>query len=83
MHAEVNRAWPRALGTTPMGMARALTVHSRGRGVRYRWRLCRAAGPAGRRAGAVGSAGRSPCWSAGHPEALGADRGGSGDLLPC
>ena len=41
VHALVNRAWPRALGTTPMGMARALTLHSRGRGVRYRWRLWR------------------------------------------
>ena len=41
VHALVNRAWPRALGTTPMGMARALTVHSRRRAVRYRWRLWR------------------------------------------
>lgn len=41
VHALVNRAWPRALGTTPMGMARALTIHSRYLGVRYRWRLRR------------------------------------------
>lgn len=41
VHALVNRIWPRALGTTPRGMARALTVHSRRRGVRYRWRLWR------------------------------------------
>lgn len=39
LHALLNRVWPRALGTTPMGIARALTL--RGRGVRYRWRLCR------------------------------------------
>ncbi len=41
VHALVNRVWPRALGTTPMGMARALTLYSRGRGVRYRWRIWR------------------------------------------
>ncbi|MCI4673904.1 hypothetical protein [Candidatus Mycolicibacterium alkanivorans] len=38
VHRAVNRVWPRALGTTPSGMARALTEHSAGRGVRYRWR---------------------------------------------
>lgn len=38
VHRAVNRVWPRALGTTPAGMARALTKHSAGRGVRYRWR---------------------------------------------
>jgi hypothetical protein len=41
VHAEVNRIWPRRLGTTPSGMARALTAHSSKRGVRYRWRLFR------------------------------------------
>ena len=41
VHAEVNRAWPRRLGTTPTGMARALTAHSSSSGVRYRWRLFR------------------------------------------
>jgi hypothetical protein len=41
VHAEVNRIWPRRLGTTPGGMARALTAHSSKRGVRYRWRLFR------------------------------------------
>jgi hypothetical protein len=37
VHREVNRVWPRRLGTTPLGMARALTAA----GVRYRWRLFR------------------------------------------
>jgi len=41
VHAEVNRAWPRRLGTTPTGMARALSAHSSSSGVRYRWRLFR------------------------------------------
>jgi hypothetical protein len=38
LHAELNRIWPRRLGTTPSGMARALTEHS---SARYRWRLFR------------------------------------------
>lgn len=38
VHRAVNMVWPRALGTTPAGMARALSAH----GTRYRWR------PAGR-----------------------------------
>jgi hypothetical protein len=38
VHAEVNRVWPRRLGTTPPGMARALNEHS---AVRYRWRRFR------------------------------------------
>lgn len=38
VHRSVNVVWPRALGTTPAGMARALSAH----GTRYRWR------PAGR-----------------------------------
>lgn len=41
VHSLVNRVWPRALGTTPMGMARALTLRSCDRGVRYRWRMWR------------------------------------------
>jgi hypothetical protein len=41
VHAEVNRIWPRRLGTTPAGMARALTTHSASSSVRYRWRLFR------------------------------------------
>jgi hypothetical protein len=41
VHAEVNRVWPRMLGTTPMGIARALTTHTEARGVSYRWRLFR------------------------------------------
>ena len=39
VHREVNRLWPRRLGTTPTGMARALTARSSPAGVRYRWRL--------------------------------------------
>lgn len=39
VHAQLNRVWPRRLGTTPVGMARALTARSSG--VRYRWRLFR------------------------------------------
>jgi hypothetical protein len=41
VHAEVNRVWPRRLGTTPTGMARALSARSVASGVRYRWRLFR------------------------------------------
>ena len=41
IHTEVNRVWPRMLGTTPMGIARALTTRTEVRGVRYRWRLFR------------------------------------------
>jgi hypothetical protein len=41
VHAEVNRVWPRRLGTTPTGMVRALNAHSSAKGVRYRWRLFR------------------------------------------
>jgi hypothetical protein len=41
VHAEVNRIWPRRLGTTPTGMARALTARSSSSAVRYRWRLFR------------------------------------------
>ncbi|MGH3678165.1 MAG: hypothetical protein ACRDU5_21005 [Mycobacterium sp.] len=41
VHNEVNRIWPRMLGTTPMGIARALTTHTTVRGVSYRWRLFR------------------------------------------
>jgi hypothetical protein len=37
--------WPRALGTTPAGMARAITSRSAVRGVRYRWRPARRGGP--------------------------------------
>ena len=38
IHTDVNRVWPRMLGTTPMGIARALTTRTEIRGVRYRWR---------------------------------------------
>ena len=34
VHREVNRIWPRRFGTTPCGMAHALSA----RGVSYRWR---------------------------------------------
>jgi hypothetical protein len=44
IHKEVNRVWPRMLGTTPMGIARALTTRTEVRGVRYRWRLFRGRG---------------------------------------
>lgn len=46
IHAAVNRIWPRRLGTTPAGMARALTDHSAKRGVAYRWRRFRGTGDA-------------------------------------
>jgi hypothetical protein len=42
VHAEVNRIWPRRLGTTPSGLARALNAYAAARGFRYRWRLFRA-----------------------------------------
>ena len=41
VHTEVNRVWPRMLGTTPIGIARALTTRTEVRGVSYRWRLFR------------------------------------------
>lgn len=41
VHADVNRIWPRRLGTTPWGMARALTAEGATAGVWYRWRLFR------------------------------------------
>ena len=41
VHAELNRIWPRRLGTTPTAMARALTARGSSSGVRYRWRLFR------------------------------------------
>ena len=37
-HRRLNRVWPRALGTTPMAVARALSAHC---AVGYRWRLAR------------------------------------------
>ena len=41
VHRAVNTVWPRALGTTPAGMARAITARSAARGARYRWRSVR------------------------------------------
>lgn len=45
VHRAVNMVWPRALGTTPAGMARAITERSRSRGVRYHWRPARRGDP--------------------------------------
>ncbi len=45
VHRLVNRLWPRRLGTTPVGVARAISAHSP---VRYRWRLFRGLLPGGR-----------------------------------
>jgi hypothetical protein len=42
VHRAVNVVWPRALGTTPAGMARALNSHS---AVPYRWRPARRRDP--------------------------------------
>jgi hypothetical protein len=39
VHRDINRIWPRFLGTTPAAVARAVSRHSARRGVRYRWRL--------------------------------------------
>lgn len=41
VHAAANRIWPRALGTTPWGMAKVVSVHSAAHRVRYGWRLAR------------------------------------------
>ncbi|MGV0792007.1 hypothetical protein [Mycolicibacterium sp. XJ1819] len=41
VHAEVNCVWPRRLGTTPPGLARAVTALASAVGVPYRWRLFR------------------------------------------
>jgi hypothetical protein len=38
VHRTINVVWPRALGASPAGVARALTVHSSPRDVYYRWR---------------------------------------------
>jgi hypothetical protein len=40
IHRAVNWLWPRRLGTTPMGVAGAVSVYSARYGVRYDWRLC-------------------------------------------
>jgi hypothetical protein len=40
VHDQVNRLWPRRLGTTPIGVAMAMSAHSAPYGVRYGWRLC-------------------------------------------
>ena len=41
VHAAANRIWPRALGTTPAGLARTISGHGARHGVRYGWRLRR------------------------------------------
>lgn len=41
VHAAANRLWPRALGTTPWGMASAISRRGARRHVRYGWRLRR------------------------------------------
>ncbi len=41
VHAAANRLWPRALGTTPWGMASTISGHSARHHVRYGWRLLR------------------------------------------
>lgn len=41
VHDLLNRVWPRRLGATPMGMAKAMSGHAAPYGVRYGWRLCR------------------------------------------
>ena len=38
VHASANRVWPRALGMTPAGLARAISTHVTARGRRYRYR---------------------------------------------
>lgn len=45
VHRLVNRFWPRRLGTTPAGVARAINAHSP---VRYRWRVFHGLLPGGR-----------------------------------
>lgn len=41
VHADVNRIWPRRLGTTPWAMARAITLQAAAVGSPYRWRWWR------------------------------------------
>jgi hypothetical protein len=41
IHMAANRLWPRKLGTTPWGVAAAISAHSAALGVRYTWRLFR------------------------------------------
>ncbi|GAB7067585.1 hypothetical protein JCM12141A_18740 [Mycolicibacterium hodleri] len=41
VHAAANRLWPRALGTTPCGLAKVISRRSVGHRVRYGWRLAR------------------------------------------
>jgi hypothetical protein len=40
VHDRVNLLWPRRLGTTPLGVASAMSAHGATHGVRYGWRPC-------------------------------------------
>jgi hypothetical protein len=42
IHRAANRLWPRRLGTTPWGVAAAISEHSVPLGLRYGWRLVKA-----------------------------------------
>ena len=44
LHRQLNAVWPRALGTTPLGMVSALNRHSSKREVRYHWRFAQRSG---------------------------------------
>jgi hypothetical protein len=46
IHRAANTIWPRRLGTTPWGVAAAISAHSAALGVRYGWRAFRGAGDA-------------------------------------
>jgi hypothetical protein len=39
IHQASNRLWPRKLGTTPWGLAAAISIHSGAIGIRYGWRV--------------------------------------------
>ena len=45
VHAVANRIWPRALGTTPWGMASTISEHSARHHVKYGWRMMRPRDP--------------------------------------
>ncbi|MDT4988610.1 MAG: hypothetical protein QOI74_2704 [Micromonosporaceae bacterium] len=40
IHRATNMIWPRRLGTTPWGVAAAISRHTAAFGVRYGWRFC-------------------------------------------
>ena len=95
VHADVNRIWPRRLGTTPWGMARALTAMGATAGVCYRWRLFRGrrdklamwwrrSAPTGRwRCSSDGGFRGTGCWSSRRPnDRLTCYEPSSGELRP-